>query len=279
MESKNLEEMNIKIHPSAIVEEGATIEKDVYIGPFCYVEKSVTLKKGVFIHSNAQILGKTTLHENVKVFQFATVGGFSNDLKYLPEEATTTEIGKNTVIKEYANIHAGTPGPTERTGSGTVVGENCVIMQYAHIGHDCKVGNRVLLSVRATLAGEVYVDDFAIISGLAAIHQFVSIGESVITGGCAKITQDAAPYTIIDGNPASLKGINIIGLKRRGFSDDDIRILKNLYRDLFYSKKKTWKEKLEECKEKYKDNEKSKKVFDFINENRRGLAGHHNHKG
>lgn len=263
------------IHPTAVVESGAKIAQGVKIGPYCVIGKDVELKEGVVLQAHVVVQGKTILKENVMVYPFATVGIASNDLKYLPVEATTTVVGKGTIIREYANIHAGTPKPTEETGSGTVVGERCVIMQYAHVGHDCKIGNGVLMSPYVGLSGEVIVHDNAIMGAKSGVHQFCTIGKGAMVGGMAKVTGDIAPYTLSDGAPAVLRAVNVIGLQRRGVSEEEVKIVRDFYKKLFLNKNELWKDKFEFVKQKYGKYSKCADIISFIeNDCRRQLVKH-----
>jgi len=220
------------IHPTSIVEEGAVIGAGVHIGPFCYIGANVTIGAGTELKSHIVINGHTTLGENNQIYQFATIGEANQDLKYAGEP-TRVEIGDRNRIRESVTIHRGT---TQGNGV-TKVGSDNLLMVNTHVAHDCIIGNRVILANNATLAGHVSVDDYAIIGGLAAVHQFCVIGAHVMVGGCSGVAQDVPPYVIAQGNHATPFGINIEGLKRRGFDKDTQHAIRNAYKLLYRSGK------------------------------------------
>lgn len=198
------------IHPTAIVEKGATIGKGVIIEPYAIVKGTVTLEDRVTIKSHAYIDGYTTIGEGTTIYPSASIGTKPQDLKYRGEK-TYVNIGKNCDIREFVTINSSC-----QEGTSVKVGDNCLIMAYCHIAHNCEVGNRVIMSNNATLAGHVIVEDYAIIAGMTPIHQFVRIGKYAMVGGMSRITHDIPPYTIGAGIPYKFGGLNIIGLKRNG---------------------------------------------------------------
>lgn len=217
----------MKIHPTAIVSKSAKISRDVIIGPYSVIGPYVELCEGVEVHSHTVIDGNTTIGKNCKIYPFASIGTPSQDLKYRGE-TTYVRIGENTVIREYVTINSATG-----EGESTIVGNNCLLMAYVHIAHNCILGNNVIMANCGTLAGHVEVQDDAIIGGLSAVHQFCKIGKMSLIGGCSKVVQDVPPFMIADGHPAKVKGINTVGLKRKGYSIEKRRIIKEVYRILY----------------------------------------------
>lgn len=260
---------NVEIHSTSFVDPKAKIGKGSFVGPFCIIGPSVEIGKNVRLFSNVVIEGKTKIGDDTLIHQFVVIGNKSHDLKFTAEQATTVTIGKNCVIREFVNVHAGTPNNTR----GTWIGDNVFLMSHTHIGHDCEIHNGAILSQGVTLGGEVSIYDNAIIGGCTAIHQFCSIGKYAIIGGCSKITQDVIPFSMSDGNPQSLDGLNLVGLQRNKFSVDDIRIIKELYKDLFISTQGLWAERLATAKTVYSQSSIAGDIFDFIeNHSRRVIC-------
>jgi len=221
------------IHPTAVIYPGARIDEGVEIGPHAVIGQNVKIGKGTKIGASAVIDGWTTIGENNRISQLASVGAPPQDIKY-KGEPTTLEIGNNNVIREFVTMHLGSP-----SGSGkTQVGSNNMFMSYSHIAHDCIVGNNVIMANSATLAGHVTVENNVIFGGLCAVHQFTRIGEFAMIGGGTMIGQDILPYTIAtseERRAAKLRGLNLIGLKRNGFSEDLIRDIKTMYKTIVLS--------------------------------------------
>lgn len=217
---------DLLIHPTAIVDSKAKLGAGVQVGPYAVIGAGVELGDGCKIGHHATVDGPSKIGAKNEIFPYAAIGFKSQDLKY-KGEPTYLEIGDGNVFREFCTIHRSTV-----TESKTVIGNNNLFLAYSHVAHDCVVGNHTIFSNNATLAGHVTVGDYAIISGLSAVHQFCRIGAHAIIGGCAKIVQDVPPYLIADGNPANLRGINQVGLERRGFSEADIKILRRAYRIL-----------------------------------------------
>lgn len=215
-------------HPTAIIENGAQIADNVVVGPYCCVGPQVKLEENVYLVSHVSLSGDLTIGAGTKVYPFASLGHPSQDLKY-KGEASFTVIGKNCTIREYVTIQPG----TEHGIMKTTVGDNCLIMVGAHIAHDCVVGNNVIMANNATLGGHVTVGDFVIIGGLSAVQQRVRIGDHAIIGGMSGVEKDVIPYAMVVGERAYLNGLNIIGLKRRGFSNQTIQELMKMYDQLF----------------------------------------------
>lgn len=200
------------IHPTAIIEQGAVIGQNVTIEPYAIIKSNVTLENGVVIKSHAYIDGHTTIGEGTTVYPGACIGTKTQDKKYKGEK-TFVKIGKYCEIREFVTINSSC-----QENSVVQVGDNCLIMAYCHIAHNCVVGNHVIMSNNATLAGHVIVEDHAIIGGFTPIHQFVRIGTHSMVGGMSRVPKDIPPYLIGGGIPFKFGGVNLIGLKRRGFS-------------------------------------------------------------
>lgn len=220
---------NTHIHSTAIIEEGAKIGNGVVVEPYAIIKANVTLKDNVVIKSHAYIDGYTTIGEGTVVYPSASIGTKTQDLKYRGEK-TYVEIGKNCQIREFVTINSSCQENTV-----VRVGDNCLIMAYCHVAHNCEVGNRVIMSNNATLAGHVVLEDNVIISAFTPVHQFVRIGCNAMVGGMSRVTHDIPPYTIGAGIPFKFGGLNIIGLKRNGFSLDTRRELGKAFRLLYRS--------------------------------------------
>ena len=216
------------IHPSAIVNPGADIGDDVKIGAYSIVGEDVTIGKGTWIGPHVVIDPHVTIGPRCRIFQFAAIGAIPQDLKFGGEKSYV-KIGPNVTIREFVTIHRG----TEPGGGITEVGENSFLMAYTHIAHDCHVGNMVILANNTTLAGHITIGDHATVGGLVAIHQFVRIGDYAFVGGKSAVVKDVPPYVIAAGDRAVLHGLNRVGLKRHGFSDQSLVALKKTYRILF----------------------------------------------
>lgn len=216
------------IHPTAIVDAEAVVAETVHVGPFCLVGPDVQLGEQVKLHSHVVVAGRTSIGDGTEIFPFASIGHPPQDLKYKGEPSRLV-IGGNCRIREHVTMNPGTEGG----GMLTQVGDNCLFMASAHVAHDCIVGNNVIMANNATLAGHVEIGDFAIIGGLAAVQQFVRIGAHAMIGGMSGIVNDVIPYGIVAGAHASLSGLNLVGLRRRGFSQEEIKALRDAYRLLF----------------------------------------------
>lgn len=247
------------IHATAIVDPAAKIGKDVAIGPYCVIGPNVVLGDGVKLESHVAIAGRTTLGANSHVFPFASLGHTPQDLKYKGEPSTLT-IGAHVIIRESVTMNPGTEGG----GMHTVVGDRCLFMVGAHVAHDCKVGNYVILANNATLAGHVTVGDYAIIGGLSAVHQFVRIGKHAIVGGMSGIESDVIPFGSATGERANLAGLNLVGLKRRGFSREDIHALRAAYRVVFDPSLGNFADRLKQAEKQLADKPAVREMLDFL---------------
>lgn len=214
-------------HPTAIIHPKAQIGAGCEVGPYCIIGENVVLGKNCKLHSHVVIDGHTTLGDDNEIFPFASLGLKSQDLKW-NGGVTRTQIGNKNTFREYVTIHSATSD-----GNATTVGDNNHILAYCHIAHDVKLGNHVIMSNVATLAGHVTVEDRAIIGGLAAIHQFCRVGTMSIIGGCSKITQDIPPYMMVDGNPGETRTINKVGLERNGVSEESQAALRQAFKIIF----------------------------------------------
>lgn len=248
---------NTIIHPTAVVEPTVKLGQNVHIGPFCYLKDEVEVGDDVVLHSHVAVAGRTRIGKGTQIFPFASIGHRPQDLKFHGESSTLT-IGEYNMIREYVTIQPGTEGG----GMKTIVGNHCLIMANAHIAHDCVIGNNVIMANSAALGGHVVVEDFAIIGGLAAVHQFVRIGSHAIIGGMSGVEHDVLPYAAIKGERASLYGLNLIGLRRRGASKEDIVSLKQAY-DRIFQNEGTLAERVEQLST-FPQGERVKEVVSFI---------------
>jgi len=216
------------IHPTAIVDPGAELDSDVEIGPYSVIGKKVFIGSGAVIGPHVVIDPYVTIGQNCRIFQFASVGAAPQAVKFEGDE-TWVKIGRETIIREFVTIHRG----TSFGGGLTQIGEECLLMAYTHIAHDCKIGQNVTMANNATLAGHITIGDYATIGGLVAIHQFVRIGDYAFVGGKSAVVKDIPPYVIAAGDRAKLHGLNLVGLKRHEMSPETISALKKAYRIIF----------------------------------------------
>lgn len=253
------------IHPSAVVHKDAKIGKDVTIGPGAVIGQNVTLGDSVIVGSYAIIEGYTSIGDKTKIFPHAIIGMAPQDLKYEGQQSYI-EIGQNNAIRECVTIHPGTD-----EGDKTIIGSNNLIMAYSHIAHNCIIGNHVVLANCATLAGHVEVQDHAGIGGISAVHQYVRIGIHAMVGGCSAVVQDVLPYCLLDGNPARMVSINSVGLKRRGFSEEQRGVLKKAYKILFRQNLSV-PSAITQIKQEVPSNEHIKTILTFIEQSKRGIT-------
>lgn len=221
--------LNTNIQSTAVVSAGAQLAQDVEVGHYALIGPEVKIGPGTKIGDHCLITGNTTIGKNCQIFTGAVIGSIPQDLKYRGEK-TELIIGDNNVIREYVTINLGT------SASGkTVIGNNNLIMAYAHIAHDCVIGNHAVIANVGTLAGHIVIEDGAILGGLVAVHQFVRIGRLSIVGGCSKVIQDIPPYSMCDGHPARVRALNRVGLERAGISKEVKSNLKTAFTILFNS--------------------------------------------
>ncbi len=252
-----------KISPQAIIEDGAVIGKDVEIGAFCFISSQATIGDGTTIAQGSCIYGKTTIGKNNTIFSHSVLGSVPQDLKFAGEDVELI-IGDNNKIREFTLFNPGTKGG----GAKTIIGSHNLFMGYVHLGHDVIIGNHCILANAATLAGHVEVGDYAVIGGMTPIHQFVHIGDYAMIGGASALAQDVPPFCMAEGNRASLRGLNLTGLRRK-LSREDINELKSAYRDLFESGKplkESASELLENTKNHYVND-----LCDFVLKTKRGI--------
>ena len=217
-----------QIHPTAIIEPGAEIAATAVVGPYCHVGAKVVLGEGVELLSHVIVAGRTSIGEGTRIFPFASIGQPPQDLKYAGEDSSLV-IGKRNIIREYVTMNPGTSGG----GMVTRIGDRCLFMANAHVGHDCQLGNHIIIANSVPLAGHVVVGDHAAFGGLSAVHQFVRIGQHAYVGGLTGVERDVIPYGLVMGDRARLAGLNMVGLQRRGFSREDIQSLRGSYQMLF----------------------------------------------
>jgi UDP-N-acetylglucosamine acyltransferase len=218
-----------EIHPSAVIDPGASLGNGVAVGPHCVIREGVELGDGCLLHSHVVLDGPATIGSGNEFYPHCVIGGRSQDLKY-EGEPTYLRVGEGNTFREFVTVNRGTS-----PGDVTIIGSSGHFLAYSHIAHDCVVGDGVIFSNNGTLAGHVTVEDNAIMGGLSAVHQFCRVGRHAITGGCSKIVQDVPPFMIADGNPAQIRGINSVGLQRHGFDKDQIRDLKEAYKVIYRS--------------------------------------------
>ena len=247
-----------EIHATAIVDPAAGLGSGVSIGPYCVVGPEVVLGDGCALLSHVVVEGRTEIGPNTRIYPFASIGHPPQDMKYRGE-ASRLEIGANNIVREHVTINPGTEGG----GMLTRVGNNCLLMVGAHVAHDCVVGNHVIMANNATVAGHVIVDDHAILGGLAAVQQFCRIGRHAMVGGMSGVKSSVIPYGSVRGREAHLSGLNLIGLKRRGFSKDDVSALRRAYR-LMFAKEGTMAERLDDVVESFRDRQAVMEIVDFI---------------
>lgn len=247
-----------EIHPSAVIEEGAEIGPDCKVGPFCLVGAQVKLARGVELKSHVVIAGDTSIGEETRIWPFASIGHQPQDLKFHGEE-TRLEIGARCMIRESASMNPGTEGG----GGLTLIGDDCLFMLGTHVGHDAKVGNRVILANHCSLAGHVIIEDDVILGGLTGVHQFVKIGRGAVVGASTVVVTDVIPYGSAVSTRPELAGLNLVGLKRRGAQKSEINGLRAAFSDIFEGEG-TLKERALAAKQKHSDNPLVLEVTAFL---------------
>lgn len=216
-----------RIHPTAVIDPSAKISDGVEIGAFSFIGPDVELGDDCKLTNHVSLTGPSSFGAGNSFYPFCSIGQRTQDLKY-GGEPTFLEVGEGNTFRESVTVNRG----TER-GDKTNIGNHNHFLAYSHVAHDCTIGDHAIFSNNGTVAGHVSVGDYVILGGLSAVHQFCRIGAHAMTGGCAKVVQDIPPFMIVDGNPARVRGVNTIGLQRRGFSEEDIRSLKEAYKILF----------------------------------------------
>jgi len=253
-----------EIHPTAVIDKRAELADDVTVGPNTVIQGDVVIGKGTKIHSNALIADGARIGENCEIHHGAVLSTWPQYLGFGGEK-TTLEIGDRTVIREYCDLNKGTTHNHK-----TVVGSDCFIMAYTHVAHDCVLGDHVICANSVQMAGHVIIEDWAFLSGLIPVHQFVRIGQHSFIGGGYRVPKDVPPYIMAGGEPLSYKGLNIVGLGRRGFSKETIRSLRKVYRTIYRSKLNT-KQALERIRSDMEVTPEVQSVIDFIENSERGI--------
>jgi len=248
----------IEVHPRAIVAKGAELADGVSIGPFCVIGEKARIGAGTRLLSHVVVEGRTELGQRNTVHAFAVLGGPPQHTAYAGED-TQLVIGDDNIIREHATLNIG----TVRGGGVTRVGSNGFFMIESHVGHDCLVGDHVVLTKQATLGGHCLIGDYVIVGGLAAVHQFTRVGRHAMIGGLAAVVKDVIPYGSVWGNHAHLEGLNLVGLKRRGFSRESINTLRAAYR-LLFADEGTFQERLVDTTEAHGKSPEVMEIIDFI---------------
>jgi len=218
------------IHSTAIIDPSAQLADDVQVGPYCVIGAGVEIDAGTVLASHVVVKGPTRIGKNNRIFQFASVGEDTQDMKY-KGELTYLEIGDNNTIREFCTLHRG----TIQDKALTKIGSHNLLMAYSHVAHDCVVGNHVIMANAASIAGHVIVEDFAILGGFTLVHQFCKIGKYSFSAMGSVISRDIPPYILVGGQPTKPHGINAVGLERQGFSQESIRQIKKAYKIVFKS--------------------------------------------
>lgn len=246
------------IHPKAI------LGKDVIIEPFAYIADNVEIGDGTWVGPSATVMWGARIGKNCKIFPSAVVSGIPQDMKFRGED-TATFIGDNTTIREGVTVNRGTAA-----AGMTKIGNNCLLMAYSHVGHDCFVGNNVIIGNTTGLAGEVKVDDYAILSGGTLVHQFARIGAHVFVGGGGKVRIDVPPYVLADREPLAYMGLNVVGLQRRGFEKERIDEIHNIYR-MIYQKGLNFSQALDQIEKEFKSSSDKDYIVEFFRRSERGV--------
>jgi UDP-N-acetylglucosamine acyltransferase len=221
------------MHPTAIVHPNAQIGRNVEIGPYCIIGEHVSIGERTKLLAHVVVNGRTTIGADTTIYPFCSIGAPSQDRKAEEGELAYTTIGSRTVIREYVSIHRGTAD----AGGVTSVGDDCLLLAYTHVAHNCRLGNHITMSNLAQLAGHVIVEDHALIGAMAGVHQFVRIGRHAFVGGYTKLVRDLPPYFLAEGNPAEVYGLNAVGLRRFGLSREALSELKEAYKTIYRSEK------------------------------------------
>jgi UDP-N-acetylglucosamine acyltransferase len=253
-----------QIHPTAIVDGGAEIGEGTTVGPYCVIGPAVRLGSDCWLQHHVTLCGPMRTGARNKFYAYCSIGQQTQDLKY-KGEPTYLEIGDENTFREFVTINRST------TGEGkTCVGNRGNFLAYSHIGHDCTVGDEVVFSNNGTLAGHVEVGHNAVMGGLTAVHQFCRIGRFAITGGCSKIVQDVPPFMIADGNPAEIRGVNLVGLERKNFPPENVKWIKEAFRLIYRSKYNT-RQALDAIDKELPANQEIREIVEFIDNSQRGI--------
>ena len=250
------------IHKTAIIDKEAKISENVQIGPYCTIGPKVKIGSNSKLHSHVSIVGNTSIGDNNEIFPFSSIGTPPQDLKYKGEENSII-IGNNNKFREYVNINPG----TEQGGTITKIGNNNLFMVYCHVAHDCNIKDNVVLANNVQVGGHVLIQNNAIVGGSCAIHQFSRIGQSAMIGGMTGVLSDVIPFGLSLGNRNNLVGLNLIGLRRAGISNEDIKIMQSSYEIIF--KTSNFRINIENLDQKQKDNKYVKSIIEFINSDKK----------
>ncbi|CDN47760.1 acyl-ACP--UDP-N-acetylglucosamine O-acyltransferase [Neorhizobium galegae] len=247
-----------RIHPLALVEDGAVIGENVVVGPFSHVGPRVVLKDGVELVSHAVVSGRTEIGRNCRIFPMAIIGGVSQSLHEAGEDSTLT-VGDNCVMREGVTMNCGTVGG----GGKTVVGNNCLFLANSHVAHDCQLGNDIIMSNNVMLAGHVHVADRAILGGGCAVHQFTRIGRQAFIGGLTAVNYDVIPYGMLNGNPGVLGGLNVVGMTRAGIERATIHVVRRAFKQIFEGESNI-RANAAAIRNDYADCKEAMEILDFI---------------
>lgn len=257
--------MSVNIHPTAIIESGATLADDIQIGAYAYVGPQVTIGPGTHLHHHACVEGHTTLGAHNEIYPFACIGGKTHDLKYTNGQARLI-IGDHNVLREYVTIHTAT-----KEEDATIIGSYNVILAYGHVAHDCHIGNHMIMSSQAALGGHVIVGNHVNIGWGAGVHQFCQLGDYAMVGACSKLVQDVLPFMIADGNPATTRTINKVILERQSFSEERIQNIRKAFK-ILYKLGLNRSQALEALKNLDFNNPDIQLICTFFSHSQRGLA-------
>jgi len=255
---------DVQIHPTAIVDPSAEVGTGTIVGPYCVIGAQVAIGENCWLQHQVTLQGPLRAGIGNKFYAYCSIGQQTQDLKYAGEP-TYLEIGDENTFREFVTVNRSTKGEGK-----TRVGSRGNFLAYSHIGHDCEVGNEVVFSNNGTLAGHVQVGDNAVMGGLTAVHQFCRIGRFAITGGCSKIVQDVPPFMIADGNPAEIRGVNLIGLERKNYPADKIKLIKEAFRLIYRSKYNTG-QALEVVRKELPPSDEVREIVEFIETTERGI--------
>jgi len=254
----------VEIHPSAIVDSKAELRAGTIVGPYCIVGSDVMLGEGCWLQHHVTLCGPMRAGRENKFYAYCSIGQQTQDLKYAGEP-TYLEIGNENTFREFCTVNRST-----KSDGKTRVGNRGNFLAYSHIGHDCTVGDSVVFSNNGTLAGYVEVGDHAVMGGLTAVHQFCRIGRFAITGGCSKIVQDVPPFLIADGNPAQIRGVNLVGLERACYAPESVKAIKEAFRLIYRSKLNT-RQAIEAVRNQIEPREEVTHLIEFIEKSERGI--------
>lgn len=256
----------MNIHPTAVISPKANISEGVEIGPYTIIGPDVNIGKNTIVGPHVVIESHTDIGEGCRIFQFASIGAVPQDLKFRGE-GTRVIIGNYNTIREFATIHRATSADI----GVTIIGDRNLLMAYTHVAHNCKLGNNIVMSNAVNLAGHIHVEDYVIIGGMTGIHQFTRLGAHAFIGGASGVTKDIPPFLLVSGNTAKPYGLNMVGLKRRGFKEETLTALKNTYKIVFRSSL-LLSVAIEKVKNEIEDLPEIKQFIDFIQKSERGIC-------